>query len=130
MKPLSPDTHPDIERIWIDGIRKMSTAEKMRRIVELNRLGYRLALADVRSRYPDETEREWDLRVASRYFSADVMRKVFHWDPDEKGLLKSCSRTPILSSCVSSRCLKDADLSGSHDWSLKKDSRRCLCSDG
>ncbi len=33
MKTLSPDTHPDIERLWLESIRKMTPAEKVRRVV-------------------------------------------------------------------------------------------------
>lgn len=84
-KPLSPDTDPVAERILIEGIRKMTPAQKMRQIVDMNRYGYELALADVRRRYPDDTPMEWDLRVASRYIPPDLMKKVFDWDVDEKG---------------------------------------------
>jgi hypothetical protein len=63
----------------------MTPREKMRRVVELNRFGFQLTLADVRRRYPDADEREWRLRAASRFLPAELMRKAFGWDPDEKG---------------------------------------------
>lgn len=63
----------------------MTPADKIQRVIELNRFGYQLALADVRRRYPDESQHEWDLRVASRYLSAELMLKVFGWNVEEKG---------------------------------------------
>ncbi len=85
MKPLFDDTHPRIEQMLIEGYRRMTTAQKLERIWEMNRFVYHIALAEVKSRYPDRTEREWRLRVASRYLPADLMRKAFNWDPDTEG---------------------------------------------
>lgn len=84
MKPPS-DTHPEIEKMLIEAARRMSAAEKFRRIEELNRSLDLLAWADVRRRYPDADEWECRLRVASRRLPADLMRKAFGWDPGEKG---------------------------------------------
>jgi hypothetical protein len=85
MKTLSPDTHPEIERILIEGYRRMTPREKMQRVLELNRFGYQLALTGVRRRHPNADEREQNLRVASRYLPPDLMRKVFDWDPEKEG---------------------------------------------
>lgn len=85
MKTQSPDTHPDVEKILIDAYRRMTPAEKIAKMRQLNECGSRLAFADVRRRYPDAPEREIWLRVASRYLSADLMQKAFGWNPAEKG---------------------------------------------
>lgn len=85
MKPQSPDTHPDIERVQIEGYRRMSAAEKLRKIAELNQFLDMLALADVRRRHPEAGEWECRLRVASRRIPADLMKKAFGWDVAEKG---------------------------------------------
>ena len=85
MKTQSPDTHPDIEKIQIEGYRRMSAAEKFHKIAELNRFLDMLALADVRRRHPDADEWECRLRVASRRIPADLMKKAFGWDIAEKG---------------------------------------------
>jgi hypothetical protein len=85
MKTQSPDTHPDVERLQIEGHRRMSAAEKFRKIADLNAFLDMLALADVRRRYPEADERECRLRVASRRIPADLMRKAFGWDVEEKG---------------------------------------------
>jgi hypothetical protein len=44
-----------------------------------------LALADIRRRHPNASDRECALRLASRHISADLMRKAFGWDPDVEG---------------------------------------------
>jgi hypothetical protein len=85
MKPLFEDTSPEAERVLIEGLRKMTPSEKFQRIGEMNRMAYQLVLADVQSRYPTESQREWDLRIASRSLSAEIMLKVFGWDVQEKG---------------------------------------------
>jgi len=79
------DTHPEIEKILIEGYRKMSPAEKFRCVCEMNQLRERLAASDVRRRHPDVDEREVRLRVASRRIPAELMRKAFGWDPDKEG---------------------------------------------
>ena len=73
MKSLS-DTHPDIEKLMIEGLRRMSGAEKFRHIEELNASLEMLARADVKKRHPDADEYEVRLRVASRRIPADLMK--------------------------------------------------------
>jgi hypothetical protein len=85
MKTQSPDTHPEIERILIEAYRRMTPREKIEKMRQLNEFGYRLALAEVQRRYPEASERECHLRVASRYIPPDLMRKAFGWNPDEMG---------------------------------------------
>ena len=85
MKTQSPDTHPDAEKILIEAYRRMSSAEKIAKMRQLNEFGSQLAFADVRTRYPDAPEREIWLRVAFRHIPADLMIKAFGWNPDEKG---------------------------------------------
>lgn len=63
----------------------MSAAEKFAIVAELNRRENLRALEDVRRRYPDADERECQLRVASRRIPAELMKKAFGWDPEEKG---------------------------------------------
>jgi hypothetical protein len=85
MKTQSLDTPPEIERILIEGYRRMTPAEKFRRIEDLNRTLEMLARAEVRRRHPEADEREIRLRVASRRIPAELMRKAFRWDPEKEG---------------------------------------------
>ena len=84
MKSLS-DTHPEIEKRLIEGLRRMSAAEKFQRIAELNASLELLAMADVKKRHPEANEWECRLRVASRRIPPDLMKKAFGWDVNEKG---------------------------------------------
>jgi hypothetical protein len=85
LRPISPDTDPEAERILIEGYRRMPAWEKLQRVGELNELVQCLAMADIRRRYPNASPRECQLRLASRWIDADLMRKAFGWDPDKEG---------------------------------------------
>ncbi|HEY3414422.1 MAG TPA: hypothetical protein VGM51_15395 [Armatimonadota bacterium] len=85
MRTQSRDTHPEIERLLIEGYRRMSAAEKMRCVQQLNFTVWELAASSVRKMHPGADEREVALRVASRTIPADLMRKAFSWDPEIMG---------------------------------------------
>lgn len=76
---------PEIERLLIEGMRRMSPAEKMRRIAGLNQTLEMLALSGIRVRYPEADEWECRLRVASRRVPPELLKKAFGWDIEEKG---------------------------------------------
>jgi hypothetical protein len=79
------DTHPAIEKLLVDGYRKMTPARKLAIVNELTVAVQRLALADIRRRHPSADEHEQKLRLASRWLDAATMRRVFDWDPDVQG---------------------------------------------
>ena len=69
----------------IAGYRRMTPAEKAKRVSELTLAVQRLALLDIRRRHPNESEREHELRLASRWLPRESMIKAFGWDPAVKG---------------------------------------------
>lgn len=80
------DTPPDVRALMIEGYRRMSPAEKLQRVVDLNRAVESLARARIRERYgPDLSEREEDLRLASLYLNRETMIRAFDWDPEAEG---------------------------------------------
>lgn len=86
MKPLFDDTTPEAERVLVEGYRAMSPAQKLQRILSLNRMVRQLATARLRARYgADMPERELRLRLAALHLPRDVMVNVFGWDPEEHG---------------------------------------------
>jgi hypothetical protein len=86
MNPALPnDTSPEVERILVEGYRKMSPAQKLARVEALTRAVQELALLDVRRRYPNADEREQALRVASRWIEPELMRRALGWDAREAG---------------------------------------------
>ncbi len=85
MKTQSPDTHPKIEQMQIEGYRRMSSVEKLKIVEDLTEFVTMLSLSDVRRRHPEADERECRLRVASRWLDPELMKKAFGWDVKEKG---------------------------------------------
>ena len=80
------DTAPDVERMLIEGYRRMSPVEKLNRVVGLNRALEQLASARLRSKYGEAmTERERRLRLAALRLDPSLMRDVFGWDPAVHG---------------------------------------------
>lgn len=80
------DTPPEVQAIMIEGYRRMAPAEKLQRVVDLNRAVESLARARIREQYgPDLSEREEDLRLTSLYLDRETMIRAFGWDPEIEG---------------------------------------------
>ena len=79
------DMHTVIEKIVIEGYRKMTSWEKMKRVSELNKAVQQLALSRIRKQYGDIPEHEQKLRLASLWMDRNTMIRVFDWDPKIKG---------------------------------------------
>ncbi len=79
------DTAPEIERKMVELYRKMTPSQKAERVRQLSQTVEQLALSDIRRRHPEESPREWKLRMVSRYLPADLIRRAFGWDPVLKG---------------------------------------------
>ena len=83
---MALDTPPEVERILIDGYRRMTPQEKLRRVLELNEMAEQMAAARIRAQYgPDLAPRELLLRLAALRLDRETMIEVFGWDPEEKG---------------------------------------------
>lgn len=85
MKPLSRDTHPKMHAFLIQGYRAMSPQQKLKCVDELTKAVQQMALARIRQQYPDSSERELQLRLASLWLSQETMKRVFGWDPQREG---------------------------------------------
>jgi hypothetical protein len=79
------DTPPEIEKLIVEGYRKMSAAQKLRIMQDLIRTAHLLALSDIKRRHPNAVERELQLRLASRWLEPELMRKAFGWDHEVEG---------------------------------------------
>lgn len=82
-KNLNPPL--EIQKILIDGYRKITPQQKIKRVNELNKSIQQLALARIRRQYGEISERERRLRLASLWLDREIMIKVFGWDPKVKG---------------------------------------------
>ena len=85
MQTLAEDTSPEIEQIIIEGYRRMSAAQKLQIMQDLQSAARLLALGEIRRRHPQASERELQLRLASRWLEPELMRKAFGWNPDVEG---------------------------------------------
>jgi hypothetical protein len=85
MRAQLSDTSPEIEKLIIEGYRKMSAAQKLRIMQDLIRTAHLLALSDIKRRYPNAVKRELQLRLASRWVEPELMRKAFGWNHEIEG---------------------------------------------
>ncbi|MGE0882354.1 MAG: hypothetical protein AB7P14_02310 [Blastocatellales bacterium] len=82
---MALDTPPEIERMLIEGYRKMSAAQKLQIMQDLNRTAQLLALSEIRRLHPNASARELQLRLASRWIERSLMKKAFSWDIEVEG---------------------------------------------
>ena len=81
----SPDTSRAAEEVQFAAYRRMTPAQKVRIIGELNRTMDEIARIAIRKKYPHATEREVALRLAARKYGRELMVRAFGWDPDVEG---------------------------------------------
>jgi hypothetical protein len=74
-----------MHKLQIEGYRRMSPREKMKRVSEMTESVHQLALARIRKQYGDRPEREHRLRLASLWLDRETMIRVFDWDPKAHG---------------------------------------------
>jgi hypothetical protein len=80
------DTSSAAEQFILEGYRRMSPGEKLRRVVALNRALDQLAAARLRARYGAQlSDDELRLRLAALRLDARIMAEVFGWDPAVHG---------------------------------------------
>jgi hypothetical protein len=77
MSSLYSDTHPKIEQMQIELWRHASPTRKMHMLAQLNAAVRILALAGLRSRYPNATDTELRRRLADLVLGEELARKVY-----------------------------------------------------
>jgi hypothetical protein len=77
MGALYSDTHPKMEALQIQLWRQASPTRKMHMLAQLNASVRMLALAGLRSRYPNATETELRRRLADLVLGEELARKVY-----------------------------------------------------
>lgn len=77
------DTDRKTLAVFIELHRRMTQAERLAQVFELYEFQQALQEAEIRSRFPNATEREVFLRVAARRLGRELMIKAYNWDPDE-----------------------------------------------
>ena len=77
MGVLSSDTHPKIEALQIQLWRQATPTRKMEMVAQLNASVRTLALAGLRSRYPEASEAELRRRLADLLLGEELAHKVY-----------------------------------------------------
>lgn len=60
----------------------MTASDKIQGILQLNRMAFETAKAEVRRQHPGIDEREVFLRTAARHLDRETMIRVYGWDPE------------------------------------------------
>ncbi len=80
---VKSDTSADARRVLVEGLRRMSPAEKLARVVALNRSVELMARAGIKLRYPDADESEVRIRLARMWLSDEDLRAIVGRLPDD-----------------------------------------------
>lgn len=82
---MAMDTPPEIEQMLIEGYRKMSAAQKLQIMQDLNYTAQLLALGNIKRCHPNAGKHELRLRLASRWIDPELMKEAFDWDVEKEG---------------------------------------------
>lgn len=77
MTSLFSDTHPKMEALQIQLWRQADPTRKMNMLAQLNASSRTLALAGLRSQYPQASETELRRRLAALLLGDELARKVY-----------------------------------------------------
>jgi len=76
-RPLTLDTSREVERLQIEGWRRMSPAEKARTVTSLTTAAIEMTKAGIRHRHPDESPEFHRMRLAEILLGTDLAHRVF-----------------------------------------------------
>jgi hypothetical protein len=76
-RPLSLDTSPEVERMQIEGWRRMTPSQKAAAVTAMTRATIEMAEAGIRHRFPDEPPELQRRRLADILLGADLAHRAF-----------------------------------------------------
>lgn len=82
MKPLSPDTHTDAERIQVELLRQAPPWRKLQLVGEMTETCQTLALSRLRERYPSETPDQLRRPLAALLLGREAAASVYGEAPE------------------------------------------------
>ena len=82
----SPDTSYEAEQVQLARLREMTMGERFALLRSLILWNDGVVRAGIRMRHPEAGEEEIALRSVALRLDASVMREVYGWDPDSRGL--------------------------------------------
>ncbi len=84
-EPLFNDTGEDAERLLIELARATPVWKKFQQVANATEACRAFAMAGIRSRHPDASEKELKLRLAALSLDRETMIRVYGWDPEVEG---------------------------------------------
>jgi len=85
MKPLSPDTTPEAQRMQIELMRKLSPEQKLSLAFNLTETLRKLVLADIHHRFPHADTEEIRRRFIARVLPREDVIRAYGFDPKAEG---------------------------------------------
>ena len=85
MKPLSPDTSTDAQRVQFELLRRLSPAQKLALAFELTDALRDLILADLHHRFPQAGDTEIKRRFIARVLPRTDVIRAYGFDPEAEG---------------------------------------------
>jgi len=85
MKPLSPDTSSDAQRMQFELLRRLSPSQKLALAFDLTDALRDLILADLHYRFPQADEIEIKRRFIARVLPREDVIRVYGFDPEVEG---------------------------------------------
>lgn len=82
VKPLSPDTSPETQRVLYRLAREMPVWKRLALTCELIQTTRLLVLADLRRQFPEAGEGELRRRLAARLLPREDVIRAYGFDPD------------------------------------------------
>ena len=84
MTSLSPDTHPEAERILIESLRRVPVWEKIQLVGQMNEMVRDLALSGLRQRHPNASPELLRRMLADQILGKALAEKVYGHVPADK----------------------------------------------
>jgi hypothetical protein len=85
MKPLSPDTTLETQRVQFELMRGLPGWKRLSLAFELTQATRLLVLADIRARYPEACDEELRKRFIARVLSREDVIRAYGFDPKVEG---------------------------------------------
>ncbi len=85
MRLFGDDTSPEAAKVLLDLTRRQTTEQRLRQCFDLIEMTRAFTMAGLRMRHPDASEQELRERYAALVLDRETVRKVYGWDPEEKG---------------------------------------------
>ena len=76
MKPLSPDTPLEVERLWIAGLRDKGPVWRLRQMANMTSLCWRAARDAYHRVHPHASAREQDLWLLQERYGGEIAQRV------------------------------------------------------